>query len=423
MKRYLLVVVLAGGLAVPPVALAAAGRQAQGDAAQGDTLSLVRMLELAHTQNAGLASMHARTRAAEARIRSAEAWPEPRVGFEFFQIPVAKPNPFTENMEYDYSIEQMIHWPGKLRLMGDMERAGARMARENASMRTLELEAEVRAAHAMLWGAERRREILAETRALAAQISEGVEARLATARASQSDALRARTEIEKLAADEVAAVAEVRAARAMLNALVGREVGAPVTLVDAPDTTMPAPGEVDVDARPDLRAMQADVAMSLAARDAALRERYPDLMLRGMYKHMLMGMPDYWSLMIGVTIPIAPWSRDRVDGRAEEAEARARAGEEALVDMRRMNRARIEEARVRAEALRDRVARTRDALVPHARQAFESALAAYGVAGSDFTAVLDSYRMLAMYSMDLAMLTADYATALAQLRLAEGRTK
>ncbi len=390
--------------------------------AMGDTLSLARMLAMARAQNPALAAMHARTRAAEARIRSAEAWPEPRVSFEFFQIPVAKPNPFTENMEYDYSIEQMIHWPGKLRLMGEMERAGVRMAQENTAMTALELEAAVRGAHAMLWGAERRREILAETRALAEQIAEGVRARYAVARASQSDALRAQTEIEKLASDAAAIEAEVRGARAMLNALVGRDISSPIMLTDMPDTTMSATDAATSPTdRADLRAMRAEIEMRRTEQAAMRRELYPDFMLRGMYKQMLMGMPDYYALMIGVTIPVAPWSRGRVDGRIEEAEARARAGEEMLADMRRMNEARVHELRAQTEALRERSARMRDALIPQADQAFESSLASYRSAGSDFTAVLDSYRMLTMYRMDLAMLTADYATALARLRLAEGR--
>ena len=55
---------------------------------------------------------------------TAKSLDPPQVAFEFYQSPIsAFPNPFKDQMEYDYSIQQMFPFPGKL---GAMARTGTK---------------------------------------------------------------------------------------------------------------------------------------------------------------------------------------------------------------------------------------------------------------------------------------------------------
>ncbi len=59
--------------------------------------------------------------AAKASVRYAKSLDPPQIAVEFYNSPIASfPNPFKDQMEYDYSIQQMFPFPGKL---GSMARA------------------------------------------------------------------------------------------------------------------------------------------------------------------------------------------------------------------------------------------------------------------------------------------------------------
>jgi outer membrane protein, heavy metal efflux system len=389
------------------------------------TRSRQDFIDAALDNSTALRTASARVRSAEASRRRASAWEAPTVAFEFFSTPVTSLNPLRDGLENDYSIQQMIMFPGKIARMEDMADAGIRMRRENLETAKRALIADVKTAYAMLDAARRRKAVNDDNIALLRQIAESSEAAYTVGRGTNADIQRIRSEIGLLLNQQDAITAEERSAEAMLNALIGEHSGRPTGAV-VPPTVGPMHRDVDslvhtaVEARPELNAMRHDIAMQEARTRLAQRQWLPDLMIRGMYKQMTMGMPDHWSIMFGVSVPIAPWSSGEYAGAVEEAEADTYAARSQLEDMRRMTEYEVRDAWVSANALWERLTRYRNSVIPHSEQALQSAMNSYATGGGDFTSLLDSARMLAMFRMDVEMLEGDYHAALARLERAVG---
>jgi outer membrane protein TolC len=403
-------------------ALCTNGPRAEAQAAA--PLSLEAFLREAREHNPKLASLRAKAEAAQTRAAGARAWDDPQFAFEFYDTPVTSYNPIADGLENDYSLQQMIHFPGKKGLMGEMEEFGARMVGEDGAAYERALVAEVKSGWAMLLSAQQRIGINREMQGLLAQIVESARVRLAVGQAGQSAVLRLGVEQERLKNDEAGLARERRSAEAMLNALRGAPTRIPI--VPQEETRAVFMLE-DLDAliaraeesRAELRGMTAEREMFRTEERLRRRERWPDFMVRGMYKQMV-NMTDSWALMVGVNIPIAPWSSAKYSARIEEADANARAAEASLRDMRAMIGAQVRDAWERVSTLREQRARYRDAMLPQSEAALQAAQSEYRTGRTDFTSLLEGFRMHAMLRMEEAMLAADEAAALAALERAVG---
>ena len=387
-------------------------------------LTLGAVLREAREKNPKLASLRAKAEGVQARVARALAWDDPQIAFEFYNTPITSLNPIADGLENDYSIQQMIHFPGKKGLMGEMESLAARMAREDAASYERSLIAQVKSDWAMLVSAERRLLINRELQALLGQIVESARMRIAVGQASQSAVLRLAVEQERMKNDEAGLQRERFSAEAMLNALRGEAARSPI----AADTAQTAPQRLEaldaliaraLETRAELRGMNAETEMYRTEQRLRQREKWPDFMVRGMYKQMA-DMPDSWALMVGINVPIAPWASGKYDARIEEAEANARASDASLRDMRAMIGAEVRDAWERVTTLREQLARYRDAMLPQSEQALLAAHTEYRTGKTDFITLLEGFRMHTMLRMEEAMLAADEAAACAALERAVG---
>jgi outer membrane protein TolC len=374
------------------------------------------MLARALERNPGIRSMRTTGSAAMARATGAGAWSDPEVGFEMMGTPVTSVNPFKDAMEYDYSISQMFMFPGKLSLMGKMAEAQAGMAGEDAEWGRLAVVMEVKDAYAMLYSAQRRLDAVDEQNSAVRAIIDMVRSRLAVGKASEADIARLDVEELQTRNERSRIVQEAAAARSGLVALQALPAGAPVGELAEPPV-LPPPPEPETLVRaamqrnPSLRAMRFEAGMRSADLELSRKAWLPDIMLKGVYKQMPMGQTDAWSMMVGLAVPIAPWASPKYSARHEAAELTVRAVDDRIADMENMLRTEIESTWLNAVSLWERLTRQRKEVLPRAREALDGLLAQYQTDRGSVLAVLDAWRMLKMYVMDEAMLTADYCMA------------
>ncbi|MBL0175455.1 MAG: TolC family protein [Ignavibacteria bacterium] len=390
-----------------------------------EPLTLAQCVREARAANPKLASLRAKTEGARARVKIATAWDDPLFAFEFYNTPITSINPLMDGLENDYSLQQMIPFPGKKALMGEMESLTAKMTAEDAVAYERALIAEVKSGWAMLVSAERRLAISRENQELLAQIVESARSRVAVGLAGQSVLLRLGVELDKAKNEEAGLRRERRSAEAMLNALRGAPATAPIAVAAETPASAPLAPLDDLvaralETRAEIRGMGFEGEMYRTEQRMWSREKLPDFMVRGMYKQMMGEMADSWALMVGITIPIAPWASGKYDGRIEEAEARERAAGAAQRDMRAMTGAQVRDAWERVTSLREQRARYRDGMLPQSAQALASVLTEFRTGKADFIGMLDGFRMHAMLRMEEAMLEADEAAAVAALERAVG---
>ena len=89
----------------------------QSDSKSDDNRIFIAKLQTlieAAKNNPKLKAADAKAQASEASAQAQKSLDPPQVAVEFYQAPIASfPNPFKNQMEYDYSLQQMIPFPGR----------------------------------------------------------------------------------------------------------------------------------------------------------------------------------------------------------------------------------------------------------------------------------------------------------------------
>jgi outer membrane protein, heavy metal efflux system len=364
--------------------------------------------------------------AARARVRGASAWEPPRAGVEFFQTPLASfPNPVRDGMETDYFLEQMIPFPGKTGAMGKTAGFGSRMADEG--VRTVERRVvfELKSAVAELYFIRKKIELNAESRRFIRPFADVASRQYEVGTGNRTEALRARTELARLEAEAFGLEREKRSAEAMINALLDRPIDGALGRVDTLETPPPGwnPDKIDslaVVSSPELTALRLGTEMSGAEVLSARRECLPDFMTRVMVKDMAMTTRDYWSLMVGVTLPFAPWAHLKAGSAVDDMRARARASEASYARMKKTALQDVRDAWFSLQTDEVLVKLNGGTVLPQAELALESAAAEYRTGRIPFVMLIDAYRAAVTARQDYYMSIMNRAVSLARLERAVG---
>lgn len=283
--------------------------------AQADApLSLESLVKEALQNNPQLRAGRHRTSAARTRVDQVTSWDAPSFGVEFFKTPVQSfPNPLKNQLEMDYFIQQMFPFPGKLSDMGKAAESNADMMSEGYKALERKVIRELKSAYYELYLVQRKIEINAENQDLMRRFVEIASKQYEVGMGKQPDILRAQTELSVLINDGINLQKERSVVEAMINALLSRPANARLGYVPDIEADIPrwSYEQVSVLAeaiRPELRAMKSNIEMQRAELSLAKKKYYPDLMVRLMYKDMAQTKNDFWSAMVGISIPLAPWS-------------------------------------------------------------------------------------------------------------------
>ncbi len=383
------------------------------------------LLNLALEQNPQLHSLRHRANAAHARVGRVSSLEAPQIGVEFYQTPVSSfPLPYRRNMEMDYFVQQMFPWPGKLSAMGKAAGLGAKMQDEEAVVFERQLIRDLKSAYFDLYFIQQQLDINDENQRLLKQILEAAMRRYEVGLGNQSDILRIKTEQSKTVNERLELDKQKVAMETMIQTLIGGDPNRPLGWlpdpgVGAQEWEYERLATIALDHRSELKSMQFNKAMFAAEVDAARREYYPDIMVRGMYKAMAEG-GDFWALMISANIPLAFWSKEKYQSRVREMSSHVHHAEMELINMRNMVAASVKSALTTQRACRQQVKLYREELLPQAEQTLAISLADYQTGRTSFIALLDNYRMLLMTRLDFEMAVMNALKSEADLEQALG---
>jgi outer membrane protein TolC len=358
--------------------------------------------------NPRLTAADAKVKASEANERSQRSLEAPQVAMEFYQSPVSSfPNPFKNQMEYDYSIQQMIPFPGKLGAMALSEQKRTDMLAADRKTEEQEIIRNVKELYFDLYLKYRQLELNGQTQTLVREFVKIARTQYENGAGKQSDILRAQTELSTFVNDSIVLNQQIKSMEGMINALCNRPVTTDIGFVPEISPTMKS---YDLNAllfiaeknRPELKSMVKAIEMQQAERVATQKEYLPDFMVRGMYKQMMQGSDD-WSLMIGATVPIAPWSRGKISSGARQADENIRMAQSERENMINMISSEVNDALLKVESAKERLKLSRESVIPQAEQTLESALTAYRTGKEEFLTLIEIQRMLVMAKLDYHM--------------------
>lgn len=365
------------------------------------------------------------TRAAQARVPGASRPPDPQfqLGFMNYSLPSLAPMP-TLGMR-QLQLMQMLPLGGKLSLAGRAASAQAAATGFRAEDVSWELRNQTAMAFYDLYATDRALDVARETLRLLQDIAATAEAMYRVGDGRQTDVLRARVEIARMAQDTLRMQAMRQAMSARLDALLDRdpsaEIGAPA-LPAFPDSipTLAWLDSVARDTRPMIRAGLDVVRAADASAQLARKEIFPDLQVGVQYGQRggEMGTERMGSLMLGASLPI--FARSRQFQMRVEADAMKQMAQEDVAAMRAETRGKIGEAYAALTRARSLAQLYRTTVLPQAEATVASALAAYRVGSVDFMTLLDDRMTVNKFRQELYALDADQGKAWAELEMLVG---
>ncbi len=382
------------------------------------------LARLAVTHHPSIAAARHRAERLEAKVPQERALPDPMAEIAAGSMAETAAG----RMEEMVAVRQKIPFPGKRREAAAAAASEAAAARAEAEALELKLIEQVHSAWWDLYLAGQTIELSQESRALLEAVRDAVDARVAAGQAVQGDQIRVSSELAMIDRDLAEARQLRQTARARLNSLLNRPAGAALPAV-GPASVAPTSSLETLLARAQARHPEVAAAERRASAfrhrlKRAELEKFPDLtagvtaasVSSSGLSQMANGRDQVYATL-GVNIPL--WQEPR---RAMIREAREGIAEtEAMLAATRSDlRYRVQDAWFRAQTAREISALFENRLIPEARQTYDVTLTGYSAGSSSFTDLVESWRGLLGYRLQLERNRAQLGKATATLRAAAG---
>jgi len=357
---------------------------------------------------------------ARARVTQARALPEPAIGASIVgQGGAFRPRSGTES---DLTFGITIPFPSKILLQGQAARGELGSIDEQYTLQRQLVVFQTNQAYDSLLVSLKHRQDLEAARKLTQDFLAKTQARFNAGSVPKLDVIKAQVGVAQAENDLIANERGVANARAALNRLLGRVLGAPIEAADSLTVPENPPDIIQLEAiamtrRPELRGLAAEQASARAQQRLTQQYLIPDIDFSITRSRPYGEQPEY-ETGIGIGIPLFFWQHQR----GEVAEARHRTSELAAQyrDVAAQVGEDLRNAYATASTSLRQVIYLRDELVPSAREAYRIASTSYTLGGSSALEVIDAQRTLLDAQTQYAAALAAVNDAIADLERATG---
>jgi outer membrane protein TolC len=366
--------------------------------------------------------------AARQRVSPAGAFDDPMLEAGLINVPTDSWRFNREDMTMKMlGLAQRLPFPGKRALRREVAERDAETAQHGYREMVNRVVRELKLAYLDLALALESVRLLKDTTLVLEQFRRIVESRYAVGQGAQSDVLKAQTQLAKMREELLRMERERPVMEAELAKLLGRPGAAPIEArlpgTHKPRLDLEALRERSLQQRPQLLALRNVVEKNNTAIELARKDYNPDFDVRlqyGQRESMPDGTkrPDLVSLMVAINLPI--WGEQKVDPRVAEARSMRDQAQSMYHAQRNEVLAKLRQQVAIAEQSRMSAELYDSAILPQARLAVESALAAYRVNRVDFLTLLDSQMSLFSFGIGRAATVVSLNKALAEIALLTG---
>jgi outer membrane protein TolC len=347
---------------------------------------------LAH--NPTLAIAREQMAQARARVTQGYALPEPSISATVLGANgIASPH--TGN-ETDLGIGITIPFPNKILLRGQAAKADLGNFNELYIQQRQLVASQTAQAYDSLLVALRHREDLVVTKSLAEDFVKKTQARYNAGTAAKLDVVKGQVDVAQAQNDLIANERGIANARAGLNRLLGRVLGAPVEPADTLGVPMVPPDfdrleKLAMQYRPELRGLQRQRESARANERLAQQYFLPDVTL-GLSRDRIYGTEPTYETSIGIDVPIFFWQHQR--GEVAEAKHRQAELSASYRDVVAQVGQDLRNAYATASTAARQVEFLANELVPSAEEQYKIASTTYGLGGSSALELFDAQRTL-----------------------------
>jgi outer membrane protein, heavy metal efflux system len=347
---------------------------------------------LAH--NPTLAVAREQIAQARARVTQGYALPEPSVSAAVLGA-TGFAHPHTAN-ETDLGVGITLPFPQKILLRGAAAKGDLGNFDELYTQQRQLIASQTSQAYDSLLVALRHREDLVVAKSLAQDFVKKTQARFNAGTAAKLDVVKGQVDVAQAENDLIANERGIANARAGLNRLLGRTLGAPIEPADTLGVPNVPPDldrleKLAMTYRPELRGLQRQRESARANEHLAQQYFLPDVTL-GISRNNIYGEQPTYTTSIGIDVPIFFWQHQR--GEVAEAKHREQELTESYRDVTSQVGQDIRNAYATASTALRQVQFLMDELVPSAEEQYKIASTSYGLGGSSALEVIDAQRTL-----------------------------
>ena len=369
--------------------------------------------------------------AAQHRVAPAGALDDPMLEAGFINVPTNSLRFDREEMTMKMiGLSQRLPYPGKRGLRQDVATKDAETASYGYQETVNRVAREIKVAYFDLGLTLEMTGLIEKNKLILEQFLRIAEARYSVGQGTQADVLKAQTQLSKMT-DELLKLARERPTiEAELNRMLGRGANAAAP-VPAPPQIREIPLNLEslrdaaLTQRPQLLALQSIVTRNEKALQLARKDYYPDFDVRFSYGQRD-NMPDgarrsdMVSLTVAINLPV--WRDNKLAPRVTESMAMRDQAQSMYQAQRNEVAAKLRQQAAAVEQNLKSARLYQTAILPQARLAVESALAAYRVNRVDLLMLLDSQMAVFNYEISLVTAMAGHNKALAEIDLLTGKT-
>ena len=362
-------------------------------------LSLESLIDEVTRNNPEIKAARERWEASKAVIPQVQTLPDPKLQLGYQRMPMTDP---LQGALYGFG--QEVPFPGKLRLRGEVAARQADRLEQEYLATGLRLVARLKEAYYDLHFVHKAIEVVEKNKLLLIQFEKTAKSRYAVGQAAQQDVFRAQLEISRVL-DRLAVLEQQKESlHAAINRLLNRPPADPLGTpkeMHVPLLTQSLP-ELSRRAEkfsPILEASSKGIERSEQSVSLAKREYYPDFDLNALGTRNDRINDNGYQVMLGIKIPLFYETKQRQG--VKEALAGLSGAREEFTATRQEVLFRVKDAFVHAQRAERLITILRDAIIPQATLALQSAQASYGVAKVDFLTLLNS--LLTLQESELEM--------------------
>ncbi len=395
--RYLLLLCLLTGIFTHGASLKAQDRDT------AEILSLDKVLERIEQENVQLRAYRSRQLGLESQARAATSWMAPMVGAGTFMTPYPGQRLMDDRDKgmLMFQAEQAIPNAGKNKAIRNFILSQGAVEEAGRSVQLNELKAQAKLQYYQWWIALKRLELLKESAKLMQQMKEVEEVRFETNQSALANSYKAEAKLVENENMMDMQEAQIVKSRSWLNSLMNRpgmsafEIDTSSKKAFMPSATLDT--QYLAGRRADVLRMEGEIEKMELESQVMESEKKPEFKIRFDHMSPLSGMmPQAYSAMAMISIPIAPWSskmyKEGVKAMSFNIQAMRQEREAMLVETQGM----LYGMQSELSNMERKIRNMEERIVPALRRAFEANFNAYSENRLELPAVLGDWEALLM---------------------------
>lgn len=378
------------------------------------TLTLSEAITRVLASNPTIQAAHYRREASKAKIPQAKSLDDPKIGVEFFNVPINTIN-IGRSDDVDYMIQQDIPFPGKLRTKGKVAKYNAAAVSSQMDGAVSDVLLDLKRTYYDLYRLNRQLEVNRQNQNLFRQLLSSASSNYAGGKTTANYSLQTQVELSKLKNEEIIFKQEKITHEAHLKALLNQPTHESIQIprqLKWPklNRSLKETIQLALESRPELAQLDAMEQRDRASVTVAKQTFIPDFSFQFAYKNKTGGRQDVWSGTTTINLPIF-WKKK--NGKIDEARASLKATQAEQESMAIHTHHEIEQAYTAVKAAKEILSSYQTGILPQAKTTLEIAHVSYASGDTDFLTLIDaarSYRDLQMsYYFNQALLGIRFA--------------